>query len=107
MPTKWAEGKIMPSDARRQLTSEFFRERDRGDVRYVNCRGRLGSIKDLCLFKVDFVSFAPQLEYAKAAADLDAALALEPTNRNAVKYRAIVADRMEGRGVHLVQHTTE
>lgn len=38
--------------------------------------------------------FACKLEYEKAAADLDAALALDPTNKNATKYRAIVAERM-------------
>lgn len=40
-----------------------------------------------------------QLDYEKAAADLDAALTLEPTNKNAAKYRAIVAERMEGKEV--------
>lgn len=43
---------------------------------------------------------AAQLEYEKAAADLEAALELEPNNKNAAKYRAIVASRMEAKEVH-------
>lgn len=50
-------------------------------------------------FAVRLVSLAPQLEYKKAAEDLDTALALEPTNKNATKYRAIVAERMEAKEV--------
>ncbi|OEH74467.1 TPR domain-containing protein [Cyclospora cayetanensis] len=42
-------------------------------------------------------AYANKLDYEKAAADLDAALALEPANKNAAKYRAIVAERMEGK----------
>ncbi|KAL8445790.1 hypothetical protein Emed_005346 [Eimeria media] len=43
---------------------------------------------------LDPLPCAPQLDYEKAVADLDAALALEPNNKNAAKYRAIVAERM-------------
>ncbi|KAL8272374.1 hypothetical protein Esti_003664 [Eimeria stiedai] len=39
-------------------------------------------------------AYANKLDYQKAVADLDAALALEPNNKNAAKYRAIVAERM-------------
>ncbi|KAL8455603.1 hypothetical protein Emag_000598 [Eimeria magna] len=39
-------------------------------------------------------AYANKLDYEKAVADLDAALALEPNNKNAAKYRAIVAERM-------------